>query len=394
SYPYPDGTGIEKKSFGKIIEQSYQKSSGRFLRVLLDKPMRLFKCHWNDFRTPIGPIEQPLQVWFHQICLMLAGVGLCLGFFTGAGNPQAYKRQLSARTFVLVVFLLHCAAFFFITVPRYALTATPSLLVFAGAGVYFIALLFAKRGEARHAWSIVGLGALAFLVWQCDAIAFLVALGGAPFYGYAVVFVSVAKILLGAGFFFMLYLAAGHICKGGFSDRFARLAVVALALIVLPFVCLPLRAHGRISEWTVPFLDQGDRITQEISLTSMPQTDARSCFLLVDCQDWRSMGQSLSLSINGVEISDPPLPLIPFTQDLDRLINDRSRPLFYECEDIYNSVMHAAGGTNCDLRQWFVLPVPKEIVSAALLKDKKLTVEFKGNQGVNTYLYGAYADKE
>ena len=54
--------------------------------------------------------------------------------------------------------------------------------------------------------------------------------------------------------------------------------------------------------------------------------------------------------------------------------------------------MNASGGLNLDIRQWFILPLNKEIVSSIFENGDapRLNVELKGTEAVGLNLYGSY----
>ncbi len=49
SYPYPDGTGVEKRSAISVLAANVKQSPSRFAKLMLDKPYRLGKISRNDF---------------------------------------------------------------------------------------------------------------------------------------------------------------------------------------------------------------------------------------------------------------------------------------------------------------------------------------------------------
>src|SRR5262249_49698203 len=88
SYPYPDGRGIEEKSFATLIMQAAKRSASRFFKLVLDKPARLLKAPWNDFRCPIGPFEYKAQVALHEAILLLSIIGVLLSAFLMPGGDE------------------------------------------------------------------------------------------------------------------------------------------------------------------------------------------------------------------------------------------------------------------------------------------------------------------
>ncbi len=136
SYPYPDGRGIEEKSFPALLKEAFVRSPSRFIRLILDKPVRLLKCPWNDFRTPIGPFDYKAQIALHQAILLMAIIGILLAGVLSPGQDKTAelggldKNKVWGRATLFLVFALNLPYLAFITVPRYNLTAMPFLIIF------------------------------------------------------------------------------------------------------------------------------------------------------------------------------------------------------------------------------------------------------------------------
>src|SRR6185369_12634870 len=144
SYPYPDGRNIDAVTFPQLMQSAIKKSPTRWVRLMLEKPLRLFEYPWNDFRTSIGAVSFQAQVIYHDLILLFAAAGLGLSFLLAVGIP-ATKRQLYCRFYLSGLFAFHFVYCLFITVPRYNLTAIPELIVFAAAGITTINELIRAR---------------------------------------------------------------------------------------------------------------------------------------------------------------------------------------------------------------------------------------------------------
>jgi len=50
--------------------------------------------------------------------------------------------------------------------------------------------------------------------------------------------------------------------------------------------------------------------------------------------------------------------------------NTKVEQHYLECEDIYSALTTAAGGGNLDMRQWFAIQVPAEVMATATAQDE------------------------
>ncbi len=167
SFPYPDGHGIEGLPISKVIANSYNESPSRWALLLLDKPVRLFKFPWNDFRVPLGPISFPWQVLMHQLVLAFALVGLPLSCVRAKETSQ---EQMVARVFLAGSMAVSLAYLFFITVPRYNLQFMPIAIVSAA----FAACTLVERAkeDLKRAWLFLSLFAVTIVLLRVDLLSF------------------------------------------------------------------------------------------------------------------------------------------------------------------------------------------------------------------------------
>lgn len=405
SYPYPDGRGIEESSLPQLLHRRYEESHSRFIKLLADKPARLFKFPWNDFRTPIFSFGESTQVLYHQLCLMLAALGIGATIVdtkvkTKDENDEEKKEaigQSALRILILLILAIHGAYFFFITVPRYALTAMPMVLIFAGAGIHALSRAAGQSSVFCRKTLFFVLASLALVgATHYDFVTLFTGLLGtnAGELTRVLVLEALVKTVFAVLFFASIFLLSG-------KSRFNRALTLVMSLAVIPFIALPLRAHGRSFEWKVDLKGSPeDRSTFHQSIF-IPREKAeafkkRNAYLLVDSESWKELGQLADVSVNGIDYKGPILPLMPFSQDLNLPQKSAdSRRLFYECEDIYRAVLDAAGGTNLDPRQWFALPLSPDMVTRALSQDNPgFAIEIKAKAGKQTRIYGAYRNDD
>ena len=412
SYPYPDGRGIEEHSFLQLMHRRYEESHSRFIKLLMDKPLRLFKFPWNDFRTPIGPFGENIQVFYHQLCLMLAALGIGVGLLarSKAGDQEseiledaekkANQKQIQLRILVLLLTALHSAYFFFITVPRYALTSMPLIILFSGAGLFYLSQQLSSEAAFRHKLAgglylagIIGLS----IFTRPDYLPHLVQVLGDSSSNLTLSLVIIGLIKLVP----TLLLFGGIFLVARRSSKYSAALTIAMALATIPFITLPLRAQERFFEWDAPLSRQSGQKNSLVQSIYLPkekreELSQKDAYLLIDSSNWKDLGQFSRVKINSQPVQETFLPIMPFAQDLKTLSKRKESQgeiLFYECEDIYKSVLEAAGGANLDPRQWFILPVPQEIISSALQSSSSsLVVELEAKSDRKANFFGSYID--
>jgi 4-amino-4-deoxy-L-arabinose transferase-like glycosyltransferase len=408
SFPYPDGRGIEKKTVIAVIDDAAKENCGRWAQLMLDKPVRLFKLSWNDFRMPIGPISPAVQNWFHQSLLILAALGVPLsmiGLFapvsrigistavtdsdTATSDPEprnnitTYEREektrMRSRMFLLCTFLVAFANLFFITVPRYNLQFMPVIVMFAAA-----ALVGIQRSSTSYPRSSAVLCvsiAMVLVFANTDLMPFVISAAGSvstsvilcsSFKALSLLFVVVAVVRL-------LSLCSPQV-------KSARIAAIVLGLLLAPFTCLPLRAHGHPYEWSCPFDQPGQVIEQSVSvpLNSLPALRTKQPYLLIDANGIGAVASGCEIEINGIRVTGPVIPSIAAVQDYSQLrhiaavqddslvrhiaaVNSRlshnvAGSFYWEGEYIFDCMTTIMQKSPADIRQWFLVPVPSVVI--------------------------------
>lgn len=379
SYPYPDLTGVEQKSYLALARQSMAKSPERWLKLMLDKPVRLFKLPWNDFRLNIGPFGPGLQAGFHQMLLLTAAAGLVLSFGTGVGIPPD-ARQRRCRLVIAGILALHLFYLLFITVPRYNLTAMPLVILLSAAGLRTFTLLLKERPSRVPAALAAGAGLALFASARTD---FIPLLASTPFLKTAAGWIAASillKALCVAVFLLALWKLLPYLAG---SLKTAKAVVFMLGVVLFSTVCLPARAHGRWYEWRCQLTQAGQQITQRIPLPpeAMDSLQAGHAYLLIDSD---GAPEQVEISINGQPLSGPLVPSLSLVPELKTILPSASGNLVRECEYVFDCLSSAAGISNCDLRQWFLVPVPPGVY------EHQLTVTVRQKSGPATTLFGAY----
>lgn len=387
SYPYPDGRNVESQSFTYLIKSAVEKSPSRWFRLMLDKPLRLFKFPWNDFRTPIGFVSFGWQVVFHELVVLFSVLGLALGLFLSAGGGPT-KRQLCGRIFLAGLFAFHLIYNLFITVPRYNLTAIPEMIVFAAAAISLIySLVFVEK---RKEGSIFALATAAlFIVLRINLLPLLVyAMPVQIAWGIEAALRTVLLLGLAAAAFVATNLLFGR-------------RVIASALIVLTTICfvpllvMPLRANGRYFEWQK---ELGLSSTPVKQVMHMPVAAAgKPCYIMLDTDGVRQFSDGLQVQVNGKTISGPVLPSMAFAENFDRFLELGPKSVQREGERMWDSLVNSTGQANLDLRQWSMIALPSALVNEALEQAKKnhedalrFEVSVQNTNAKPIRLYGSY----
>jgi hypothetical protein len=357
TFPYPDGRGIEKKPLPNLLLESFKTSPSRFIRLMLDKPARLFLAPWNDFRTSIGIFDSGLQSLLHQFVILFAALGLMLALFTSASKQSPSQAQLYSRLLLVGFTAIHLVYALFITVPRYAVTAMPCLIAFAAAGIVFIAALITSSKTRFAGLSVL---AAAYALWiglRANTVQMLM---GSGVLNNAVIALGVqcaVKLCLLA-ILFVVVVATLKATSG--YRRLSGLVAVACMLMLIPLLVLPGRAAGRWYEWQKNLSDKP--ISQTITLP--PRLGDQQTYLLIDADGARALASS-EVMVNGKRLSGPIIPGLALAQDYSILQHLDNGKVTWEGENIFNFMTRPADLSNSELRQWFVVPIPKQLTSGA-----------------------------
>jgi hypothetical protein len=354
SFPYPDGHGIEKHSLIQLTTASIIESPTRWLRLMLDKPLRLFEFPWNDFRVNIGPFNFAWQVALHQALLLLAFTGIPLAFVREKARETARGQHL-ARMYLCGTLALSLIYVLFITVPRYNLSGVAVMIVFAAAGADFI--WRARKIERASILWLTAAASVLFISLRTELLPYLVALFPDPAAALAAqCLVRIAALALFTGA--LLHLIQIATVK----QRPPATIAVALACALLAFTCMPVRAHGRWYEWRCPFSQAGQTITQTINLTPSARASAskKQSFLLVDANGIESLN-GCKIQVNGTTIDAPILSGSEAVQNYSELRNEIGNQVHWQGEFIFDCMTQLVNASNADMRQWLLIPLPPQI---------------------------------
>ncbi|MEZ4489174.1 MAG: glycosyltransferase family 39 protein [Cyanobacteriota/Melainabacteria group bacterium] len=381
AFPLPNLALVENRSYLDLIMLSFNQNWLQSSLLLLDKVPRLFAIPFNDFQNAIGIFGKHDLIIFHQVCLALAVAGICARLLTRDGTER-----LTAKCFVLSIIAVHLAYIFFVALPRYALTALPCFLIFAGAGMDFIIEALQEKSSRNKTIALLG----------CTAIFLILVNWGALFvtpFNHLFLSLSILillKLAIFTGIFALLFKLT---TKNSTTERSRKLLVCCTVAIGLaPLAILPLKAYGPIEEWRAPLNAESASVEQTIRLESnlLDNYKTRKNFILIDCRDWSTLGRSTVLSVNGQVLEDAVIPAMSMIDDLSVPKTENNADYFYDFESVLSSMMRTLDGTNLNLRQWFMVPLPESIIEEAVAnRQGDLKVSLKVLEGLETSVYGS-----
>lgn len=395
SYPYPDGRGIEEKSFPRLVAEAYQKSPNAFLRLMLDKPARLYKFPWNDYRTPLGPIDCKWQTAYHQIILLAALVGLSFGMITLVStNGTAKLSTLPGKCYLLMAFALNLPYLAFITVPRYNLTAMPVMLVFAGAGMYYLGRLLKENAGKNHLPQALLVSALFLFFYLRDdlsSFSYSNPVSVLAVQGSDLLMRSLIAASCGLVFFVSLFLSLPLLYRSASTGsqlshnlvrlNLARALTILQAICLMPLLLLPQRANGRFQERITTIgpaaTIQGELLVPSAGISSVGALKPR--YLLIDSDKGEILRDDIKFKINGREVVAPLIPGLAVLDDWNQLKVRPDGLAYLECAYIFDCMTQAMGISNLDIRQWYLLPLPAELLKATNATEATNDAPLKAN---------------
>lgn len=396
SYPYPDGRGIENKSFGTLIKEAYKTSPNAFLRLMMDKPARLYKFPWNDYRAPILFFDTPWQIAYHQWLLLLAILGLPLGFML------CTKGEGLGRLYLLMAFAINLPYLAFITVPRYNLAAIPVLIIFAGLAITALAKLLSQNSR----WAKVALLSGVFLlIYLRDDVTGLGFFASSTIPGVTLLSVQpqepIQKGIIAAVAALVMFVGMFKLLIEQKSGKTALALTCLSALAVLPLVAIPQRANGRYGE-NIITIDAPQEIVLKGQIAA---TGAARSGLIVDgkrsdtceCENWllidgdrgELLKDGVTIKINGIEQKSPLIPGLAVIDDWHYLKVRNDGFAYLECAYIFDCMTQAQGKTNLDVRQWFYLPLAPDLIKPGQPFQVEIIKKASGNAANPLSLFAA-----
>lgn len=365
SYPYPDGRGIENKSFYTLTKEAYKKSPSRFIKLALDKPARLYKFPWNDFRTNIGPLPFQAQVLLHQLIILLSLCGLCLGLtLTGKGTTKKKRinwNLLTARAVLVLLIVLNLPYLAFITVPRYNLLAMPSVIILAAAALTTLLALLRENRTAR-APKIAIAAALFLLIYLRDDLKSPFFFGTAETASIYIVQGAdrLARSIIssaGAAALFASVFCCIRLMRG--AKTAARTITIIVAIGAVALCSLTQRANGRPGEGIITLARPGEKLSGQIFVPkdSLKDSGHNQWFLLIDGDKGQLLKNQFTVAINGKTLRTPFIACLAALDDWHYMKTNSDNTSYLECFYIFDCLSAPASITNSELRQWFAAPL-------------------------------------
>ncbi|MDX2106243.1 MAG: glycosyltransferase family 39 protein [Candidatus Melainabacteria bacterium] len=385
TYPFMSFAGLENKSAPQIIKDQMRRNPSEFWSLLLDKPARLFKFHWNDFRTPIGFVAMSDQIFIHQFILAISFVGLGFGLFA-KGDFKDDRNKFLSRCFLTGIVAVHAVYLLFSTLPRYGITAIPAVLIFAAYGFWSVIDLIKNKATRRDGLLVAGTGLSLLILLRLNIIAVLRAIPGITHFNTAFYTELTIKAFAYILFTALLFSIA-RTCHN-FSKR-SGWVITIIAILAMPFTVTQLSVHGRAHEWKTELVSGGQPIEQVIFVSKDKINDLllRDCYVLIDCQNWHALGQNANVLVNGQNLIGPIFPIMPLVQ------NAGSKQ---EMESLFSSLLVGAGGTLHDLRQWYAIALPPAILANIANQEKpslKIEIVCAQNRSRKSQFFGSYVPK-
>lgn len=386
SIPLQTLDGAEKQSLSSLAIATITRNPVGFARLCLDKIARLFKLPFNDFRSPIGPLDAGALAIFHQLLLMLACCGIICTFSLGSSTHEPERKVTWCRTVLLWAIVIHLAYLPFVAVARYALTAMPFVILFAGAGLESLYRLSSPYGR-RQVFLLACCLCLSLLSLRSNLIAYCLALFGPDKGSIALVASCLVKSLAFAGF-----LAAAWNCQRllAGNHKMSKALTIALAGIILPVACWQSRAQGRWYEWQSEITKSAEHISETIILPAPLGTQAqkRQCYLLVDADGWQNFFPGAQLQVNGKTFTSTAIPGLSMPDCVFWYTTAGDCGVTRTYEQVMSSLALAAGLTLPDLRQWFLMPLPADAI-----KNGRLQIDVANAGDTPLGVYGTYATR-
>jgi hypothetical protein len=381
AYPYPNVKPAWDGGVKYVLKYGIQHLN-ESLPLQIDKVLRLIKFPFNDFRTPIGPVKYAGQVYVHQIILLFAVIGLSLGLFCEIRKRADLKRVV-ARLCVLFVGLHGFAYLAFIAMGRYFLPSCPVLVIFSAVGMFELATrLKQAQNRAMIVTTLFCLGVL-MLTLQINLIPVLLQNGITENVSVAfilsVALKAIPVVCLGV-LLILLQMSSRDFAfkQSPLSARLQMGLTVMLLLLCLPLASFPARASGRRFESSIVLDKPGQKVTQQIDCDRKYLPDDGRLYLLVDVANYASL-DGLQFSVNGKKTGAKRIPGFSVVPDYASSFSDSGGVISWEGENIFDCLSVAAGSSNADVRQWYIVPLDAEIAKSVASKGSALVEIEKTN---------------
>lgn len=392
AYPYPNVKPAWDGGAKYVLKYGIQHLN-ESLPLQIDKVLRLLKFPFSDFRTPIGPVKYAAQVYVHQIILLFAVIGLSLGLFCEVKNRADLKRVV-ARLSVLLIGLHGFAYLAFIAMNRYFLPSCPVLIIFSAVGMVELVRRLHQAQHRSMTITTIFCVIVLMLTLQINLVPVLLQNGITDNVSVAFILSVAVKAVpvacLGVLLILLQLSSREFVVKN--SPLPARLQMgvtVALLLLCLPLTSFPARASGRRFESSIVLDKPGQKITQQIDCDRTKLPADSHMYLFVDVANYSSL-DGLQFSVNGKKTGAERIPGFSVVPDYSTYRSDSGGIVSWEAENIFDCLSVAAGSSNADVRQWYIVPLDAETTRSVVNKGSAL-VEIEKNNFTTSTTYSEFA---
>lgn len=332
------------------------------VNLALRKPERLWLLPWNDYHRKCLGLSLGLQIFWHQLVLILAAIGLIIMPLSLA------KLKNSAARFTAIaaplVILGHAAYIPFETCSRYGFSATPMLFLLCATAVSYILSNFSKQSQ----WNVLALVASAMVsmaIARADLLSLLQALFLPTALAILIDYTIKAALLV------LVVILARKLCQADRAQQRALLKVSSqsIATLMSATVIIIFMAHYLYEReertWKCP-LEAGQSINRYIKYSE--NSKAKWNLLLIDCEPTKKskfndsatdLLASSTISINGKRLtasSFNPASLVQTWAKLDQMQSDFA---------------NVFGKNPATIRQWRAFYIPPGYLES----DNTITLE-------------------
>ena len=402
AYPYPNVAQAWDGGAKYVVKYALQHPDLSF-NLQVDKVLRLVKFPFNDYRTPIGPLKFADQALLHQIMLLFAGIGLCLGFFGDIRSRAGVRREV-ARFSVLIVGLTGFAYLAFIAMGRYFVPSLPVLVILSAVGMVNLSSMLLRFKSVSFAITTVFCLIALMLIVEANLIPVLIENGithnSSAAFILSMAIKSIPVVCLGV-LLLSLQLFGNWGASSGATDsrkqalywRFHLGWTALIILVSLPLITFPARASGRRFESSILLDKPGQIISQEIDFVKDKPVAAiannSDMYLMIDVADSGSLS-GLSLRVNGIKTSTVRIPGFSVVPDYSSYRSVSGGNVTFEAEHIYDCLSLPAGVGNADVRQWYIVPL--DATTAQSIRQKGVAkIEIEKTNFTPSTLFGEFA---
>jgi hypothetical protein len=326
----------------------WQHNPVQSINLMLRKLSRLWSEPWNDFRSSFMRLPVAPQVWWHQFLLFMALVGF-LAFHSSQLKRSAWRslsfseEQIArekAASFAgwaaTIVLAGHLTYLLVVANSRYAFTAMPFILCFAGYAVATIN----GAGLRRLVMAYLAAAALCLIPFlQMDLLPFL-SLLELPL-NQARLLEAAIKVVSECAAFAAIFCAI-RLCQPGRSISLAgKLCLIALFLLIAGTNYGFASTDATLSEWSCK-LASGAAAERTVKLDVSTSRQPEWAMIVVDGD--AASGQGI-ICVNGHMLAQKPRPLYLYAGDRNYL----------GAFQIYSSLLKTPSSK---MRQWRAVSVP------------------------------------